>query len=87
LTISSPIDRRIISLMEKDYMSLKDLREAIEQNKKDVFTKKQISFTSFKSSQNICKGILQGLTKSRIEFRVRELEEKLANGVLIPKHE
>ena len=31
--------------------------------------------------------ILQGLTDHELELRVKMLEEKLANGVLIPKHE
>lgn len=31
--------------------------------------------------------ILQGLTDQELELRVRELEEKLANGILIPKTE
>lgn len=35
----------------------------------------------------ICQAILQGLTDQELELRVKELEEKLANGVLIPKHE
>ncbi|MDR0471857.1 MAG: hypothetical protein LBH79_09090 [Nitrososphaerota archaeon] len=29
--------------------------------------------------------ILQGLTDQELETRVKELEEKLANGILIPK--
>ena len=29
--------------------------------------------------------ILQGLTDQELELRVRELEEKLTNGILIPK--
>lgn len=29
--------------------------------------------------------ILQGLTDQELELRVKELEEKLANGILIPK--
>ncbi|MCL1969924.1 MAG: hypothetical protein FWF66_00395 [Candidatus Bathyarchaeota archaeon] len=29
--------------------------------------------------------ILQGLTDQELEARVKELEEKLANGILIPK--
>ena len=29
--------------------------------------------------------ILQGLTDQELESRVKELEEKLANGILIPK--
>jgi hypothetical protein len=29
--------------------------------------------------------ILQGLTDQELEMRVKELEEKIANGILIPK--
>jgi hypothetical protein len=33
----------------------------------------------------ICQTILQGLTDQELELRVMQLEEKLANGILIPK--
>jgi heterodisulfide reductase subunit B len=33
----------------------------------------------------ICQAILQGLTDQELEFRVRELEEKFQNSILIPK--
>jgi hypothetical protein len=36
---------------------------------------------------SILRTILYGLSNEELEFRVRDLEGKLANGVLIPKHE
>ena len=36
---------------------------------------------------HLCQTIIQGLIDQELELRVKELEEKLANGVLIPKHE
>ena len=87
MTISSPIRTDVLLALWKDYHVLKDLREAIEQNKKDVSPKSKFQVYIIQVQANICKGILQGLTNQELEFRVRELEEKLANGVLIPKHE
>ncbi len=35
----------------------------------------------------ICQAILQGLTDQELELRVKELESKLQNSILIPKSE
>ncbi len=87
MTVSPPIRSDILLALWKNYHILKDLREAIEQNKKDVSPKNKFQVYIIQVQAQLCKAILAGLSDQELELRLKVLEEKLANGVLIPKHE
>jgi hypothetical protein len=60
---------------------------AVDSNKKNVTPKlKQLVYMSQVYNQ-LCKTVLYALKDEELELRIMELEEKLKNGVLIPKPE
>jgi hypothetical protein len=59
----------------------------VDSNKKKVPPKlKQLVYMAQVYNQ-LCKTVLYGLKDEELELRIMELEEKLKNGVLIPKPE
>jgi hypothetical protein len=85
LTLTPPIRAEVLTALWGDYGFLKDLREAIDQDRKKPSQKTKFQVYIIQVQASVCKAILQGLTDQEIELRVIELETKLANSILIPK--
>lgn len=87
MSISPPVRSDVLLALWKDYDTLKNLREAVEQNKKQVTPALKFQVYVIQTQASLCRAILQGLTDQELELRVKELESKLQNSILIPKGE
>lgn len=56
----------------------------VDQNKRKVTPKLKKQIYMAQVYNQLCKTLLYGLKDEELELRIKELEEKLANGVLIP---
>jgi hypothetical protein len=87
LTDTPPSRAIILLTLWKRAIWLNTLIDDVENNKKDVNQKlKELIYMSQVHSQ-ICRTILQGMDTQELELRVIKLEEKLKDGVLIPRNE
>ena len=59
----------------------------VENDKKAVSAKLKAMVYMCQIHNQLCKTVLYGLKDEELELRIKELEEKLRNGVLIPKNE
>ena len=59
----------------------------VDANKRRVTPKLKQQIYMAQIYNQLCKTVLYGLKDEEVELRVLELEEKLKNGVLIPKPE
>lgn len=57
---------------------------SVDQNKRKVTPKLKQQIYMAQVYNQLCKTLLYGLKDEELELRIKELEEKLANGVLIP---
>ena len=60
---------------------------AVDRNKKRVTPKLRTQIYMTQVYNQLCKTVIYGLKDEELELRVLELEEKLKNGILIPKPE
>jgi len=56
----------------------------VDSNKKKVTPKLKQQIYMAQVYNQLCKTLLYGLNDEELELRIKELEEKLATGVLIP---
>ena len=66
---------------------LDDTINKVNANKRRVTPKLRTQIYMTQVCNQLCKTVLYGLKDEELELRVLELEEKLKNGVLIPKLE
>ena len=74
----------LLSLWKRAFW-LDDTINKVEANKRRVTPKLRTQIYMTQVHNQLCKTVIYGLKDEEVELRVLELEEKLKNGILIPK--
>ncbi len=85
MTPTPPFRSDVLSAMWNDYIELREIRQAVKEGKKQPTDALKFQVYCIQTAASVCRGILQGLTDQELELRVKELESKLQNSILIPK--
>ena len=86
-TPTPPTRTDVLSELWLDFNQVKEISKAVKEHPEQLVPELRCQIYIYQVRSQIGKTIISGLKDEELEIRVKDLEEKLKNGVLIPRNE